>query len=526
MKTWRIGSNWGDKNILKVFEKYKIVFAGSEIEEQILKVNSNDLIAITNGQKIVGVGQVLKRIDISEISTKLIDEYDDVYGLKLKHLFWESDYKFNFGEYGGQGKQFHQAHGEYNKRIKQIFKMTKAENRNSRIVKILNNKKNIILTGAPGTGKTYKTVEIALNLINRLPNDISDREKLMQEYKKAVSAGQIIFTTFHQSMDYEEFIEGLRPYTNDKDELSYQVEEGIFKKICNEALEKGNLRKLDEAIEEFKVKCSEEAITLETATKNIKFNVNYRNGKAFRVRSERSQAEIGKDFPAYIEHIRKLYIGKTKGIWNTSYVKGILNYLLETYKIEKYSKNKQDKKYVLIIDEINRGNISKIFGELITLLEADKRLNEENEIKLRLPYSADEEFGVPENVYIIGTMNTADRSLGYIDYAVRRRFAFITLKSNENKEIENFYKSDNELKEIAISLFSKISKLFDKEKGFLSSEFLSDDLMIGHSYFMAKNKDDLELKLEYEIIPLLKEYVKDGILIMTDNEVETEINSL
>ncbi|MDA0067143.1 AAA family ATPase [Brachyspira hyodysenteriae] len=164
------------------------------------------------------------------------------------------------------------------------------------------------------------------------------------------------------------------------------------------------------------------------------------------------------------------------------------------------------------MDEINRGNIAKIFGELITLLEADKRKNADNEIEVKLPYSK-EIFSVPSNLYIIGTMNTTDRSIGYIDYALRRRFAFITIKADKEK-IENYYNDNEELKSKASTLFNNIENII-KEK--LNEEFEIDDIMIGHSYFMAKDEEELKRKLDYEIKPLLLEYYKDGILKSDDN---------
>ena len=160
--------------------------------------------------------------------------------------------------------------------------------------------------------------------------------------------------------------------------------------------------------------------------------------------------------------------------------------------------------YVLIIDEINRGNVSRIFGELITLLEKDKRLGGEHPITVTLPYSK-EPFGVPENLYIIGTMNTTDRSVGNIDYAVRRRFAFATLKSDCEILIGKYGKDSQNVK-----LFKAVEQFIKQHK----PEMDFEDLMVGHSYFFAeKGKDeDLELRWRYEILPLLNEYIKDDIL--------------
>ncbi len=390
------------------------------------------------------------------------------------------------------------------------------------LIKILESKKQIILTGAPGTGKTFITAELALKMIGKFPTGNPDRTKIMEAYQKAREEGQIEFTTFHQSMDYEEFIEGLKPIKSDKEDLLYDIESGIFKYICIKAQETDSVKNLDEAIEKLKIKCSEDLekpLQIETTTQ-VKFSVKYRGGKTFRVRSENSEADEKMDFPANIENIKKLYMDDKAEVYNKSYVRGILNYLKKEYKISDYKKQDSKKNYVLIIDEINRGNISKIFGELITLLEVDKRKGEVNEIQVTLPYSK-ESFSVPSNLYIIGTMNTADRSLGYIDYAVRRRFAFYQLQARE-EVIQNFY-TDSNTKENAIKLFNAVKELIENH---LSPEFDKEDLMIGHSYFLANSEDDLKLKLNYEIKPLLREYLKDGILSLEKKEGLAKIDNI
>ena len=163
------------------------------------------------------------------------------------------------------------------------------------------------------------------------------------------------------------------------------------------------------------------------------------------------------------------------------------------------AKNNQDKNYVLIIDEINRGNISKIFGELITLLEPTKRLGESEELKIRLPYSG-EEFGVPKNLYILGTMNTADRSIALLDIALRRRFNFIEMPPKydllrEKIEVEN---DKIELQELLKAINTRIEFLLDK------------DHLIGHSYFInIKTFEELKEVFRNSIMPLLQEYFYD-----------------
>ncbi len=386
------------------------------------------------------------------------------------------------------------------------------------IIDILKQKKQIILQGAPGTGKTYTTAELAVAMIDGSAS--SNRVELMARYKSLIRDRRIFFTTFHQSMDYEEFIEGYKP-----DGEKFLVQNGIFKVACNAAESalliktKDNKKTLEEALEAF---CNDilndqnnqreddyVLFRLKTIKKGTEFNV--------RVKNEKLQLRMGtKDKVWYYPNIKDYYQDKNyKKVWLNSYTPSILEYLYQNYNLVKYDdlqkigceETTESKDVILIIDEINRGNISKIFGELITLLEADKRAGALNEIELKLPYSG-EYFSVPPNLYIIGTMNTADRTIGYIDYALRRRFAFITIKSEREK-----------CSDIAKGLFDEVCKIVCKEN--MSSEFEADDLMIGHSYFMASDKAALEMKLEYEIKPLLLEYLKDGILIDKDNLKDT-----
>lgn len=157
--------------------------------------------------------------------------------------------------------------------------------------------------------------------------------------------------------------------------------------------------------------------------------------------------------------------------------------------------------YVLIIDEINRANLPSVLGELIYALEYRN-----DSVTSMYEYEGEREITLPKNLFIIGTMNTADRSVGHIDYAIRRRFAFVDILPDENV-IQN---------SIAKNLFNEIKSLFSNE--YLSPDFKAKDVMIGHSYFLVKDTNELRIKLNFEIKPILREYLKDGIFLENANE--------
>lgn len=250
---------------------------------------------------------------------------------------------------------------------------------------------NQILFGPPGTGKTYNTVNMALDIVCPVGSqwEKEPRDKARSKYQDMLDAGQIVFVTFHQSMSYEDFIEGIKPKT-ESGKITYEVKDGIFKKLCEKA--KDN---------------------------NTQITPNY----------------------------------------------------------------------VMIIDEINRGNVANIFGELISLIEDDKRLGASEELRAELPYSHDV-FSVPKNVYIIGTMNTADRSVEALDSALRRRFTF-----KEMMPKLELVPEENNVRNIFEIINQRIEVLKDREH------------QIGHSYFMGvKNNEDLKAVFYDKIIPLLQEY--------------------
>ena len=440
-------------------------------------------------------------------------------------------------------------------------------------------RKNIILQGAPGTGKTYRIPELVVRLCEpEFDANNATHKELMSVYDRLKEEKRVMFTTFHQSMDYEDWLEGLRPVL-ENDQVRYKIEPGIFKRLCTEAERPLSAKKdvniSDEAIV-WKVSLSGTGdnpvrrdcmkngyIRIgwdgygENITEETDWSIHNGEGKTIlnafintmkvgdivmSCYSSRTIDAIGIVTGEYewhdnFEHYKRVRRVKwlVKGI-NEDIVKlnddktmtlGTVYRLnaitLDKVKslLDKHEASKtlidNNKPYVIVIDEFNRGNVSKIFGELITLLEPDKRKGMRDAESVLLPYSK-KEFYIPSNVFLVATMNTADRSLDTIDYAIRRRFAFITVKPQEIdddnfnselfREVSSLFISNYD--EYAESGFDDTIKLLPAET--LSEEYRPEDVWIGHSYFIMDGEYALQDRLLFEIIPLLEEYIRDGVL--------------
>ena len=434
---------------------------------------------------------------------------------KVKILAWAKDYKqprpspFSQGTFSSckRGtRQFDYINGW----LEHMDKITFTGN----CAHLLERKRNIILQGAPGTGKTFSTAAIALSVLGVKDVDLTDHKAVMERYEE-LTGKRIFFTTFHQSLDYEDFVEGLKPQVQKNDEgenigVAYEAEDGIFKRACR-AVTTDEKKDIIQCIDDYlqKIKGFENKREIPTITGKSSLYVWWSEGNTtISTRSKYSAStreERHSPSPISIEKVKLQALGE--GVENNwpQYAQAFIEAVKKEYSI------KGDNPVVLIIDEINRGNVSKVFGELITLLEADKRECSEHPIRVTLPYSK-ELFGVPKNLYIIGTMNTTDRSTGTIDYALRRRFAFVTLQADASV-IEKHYSEPSQvgLKEMALALFNDIKSFIEKPEH-LCGDLGIEDLMVGHSYFMADSEEELEDKVEYEILPLIAEYINDGIL--------------
>ncbi|RLF81335.1 hypothetical protein DRN38_02475 [Thermococci archaeon] len=322
-----------------------------------------------------------------------------------------------------------------------------------KITQLLERKSQIILYGPPGTGKTWLA-----------------RKYVIEKTGEDKPGNRWEFITFHHSYGYEEFIEGFRPRSYEN-KIWYMIEDGIFKKLSLRALVRGLLGLENTLMDKNKLQRLYELLTKKELLSRQEYNE---------------------------------YIQLKKYLWK----------LVE--RLPKDDLEKLTPKFYLIIDEINRGNISKILGELITLLEKDKRLGGDYPLIVTLPYSG-EHFAVPPNLYIIGTMNTADRSIALLDVALRRRFAFLEIEPKPEKlKDENNIEGIN-LEELLEKLNIKIEAIKDR------------DHRIGHSYFMkVKDLEKLHLVWYYEIVPLLMEYFYNDwealAWLLGDKFIENKLN--
>jgi 5-methylcytosine-specific restriction endonuclease McrBC GTP-binding regulatory subunit McrB len=389
---------------------------------------------------------------------------------------------------------------------------------------------NQILYGPPGTGKTYHTINKSLSIIenkSEIALKKENRKELKNRFDQYVKEGRIVFTTFHQSMSYEDFIEGIKPKidedNNENKQVIYEIENGIFKKIANDAKKlRTNTKEVienysfDDAWDDLVKNAEKELedkqpLTLSIQTPNLGLKIIEISGrgnlilkpiysegaKEYTVSYLRAK-KLQEVFPdlSGIKNIDKEFRAVIGGSNSTAYW-SVLNYINtkinENTKVSKQETTLPSLPFVLIIDEINRGNVSQIFGELITLIEEDKRLGKDEALEVTLPYSK-EKFGVPANLYIIGTMNTADRSVEALDTALRRRFSFEEMLPDYDLEGLDKEVFGYSLKDILETINKRIVRLLNSEHA------------IGHSYFLNKNEDTLIDSFYRNIIPLLQEY--------------------
>jgi len=373
---------------------------------------------------------------------------------------------------------------------------------------IMANELNQILFGPPGTGKTFNTINTSLEICGDNIDDLN-RNEIKALYQQRVEEGRIFFTTFHQSMTYEDFVEGIKPKMSgdDETEVSYEIEEGIFKSICKKAEKNSSISSNSDNFDEEWEKLIDFVKTKLLENKLVKIG-SWEYGLSSKDSLKYSSLNTPSKYSFTItkQNVYDAYRNKKarpSGAFQKD-MEDVVGFMKSQFNLNNYQENLKINKatsqnFVLIIDEINRGNVSQIFGELITLIEDDKRLGNPEAIQVQLPYSKDW-FGVPPNVHIIGTMNTADRSVEALDTALRRRFSFTEMppKSELIKtegKTENGIVNGIDLSALLETINKRIEKLLDK------------DHMIGHSYFLSvKDLKDLKSVFQNKIVPLMQEY--------------------
>ena len=369
---------------------------------------------------------------------------------------------------------------------------------NNLIIKLLKYKPQIILQGPPGTGKTREAKRIAKALLGLGENDSlegNEQFKLIQ---------------FHPSYSYEDFVRGIIA-ENTNSNISYVTKDKILAEFAKKALEDPYELIKWEDFRDYLIKEREKNENVFFDKKEtIKFDSikKYDDGEAIHVQClENNKWKVGENglnlpknftnenlydnFVTFKENQKK-----KDGYWSD-----IVDYFID------WAKKFKKKPYVLVIDEINRANLSAVLGELIYALEYRGEA-----VQSMYAIEGENNLILPPNLYIIGTMNTADRSVGHIDYAIRRRFAFVNILPKDlTNELGDQFEG---------TLFAKVTNLFNTN---LSSEFKKEEVQLGHSYFITKNTP-IDIRWEYEIKPILFEYVKDGILV--GEGIETTINNL
>jgi hypothetical protein len=502
IKTWTVSAH---KDKIKIGDKFILWMTGSNSGCYALGLVTSN---VTNRKELDSeMDFYLKpteQIDNSRITVEIEHNFFN------NPILWNTikdDAIFKNFKGGNQGTNFSATENEYN------ILLNMASNN-----KILDSPLNQILYGPPGTGKTYNTVLEAAKIVTG--NEAISYDDALKTFNDNLGT-QIEFITFHQNYSYEDFIQGIRPDTENGKELTFEKKDGVFKRIADRALENLNLSEktpdelskealFDKALEGFK-----ESI-LESEDKYMI------NETAYIFEAEKDAFRYTGEKWGYINGLRMKFVDlkefyrnnvkSRKDVKSLTSISGLANqhatyyYLVYEQILTHLPKEIENpvkvvhKNFVMIIDEINRANISRVFGELITLIEDDKRSHGAIPIRVTLP--SGDPFIVPSNLYIIGTMNTADKSIALLDIALRRRFDFVPMYPL----YEGLEKPIND-----VEILQKINEAILSRK--------NHDFTIGHAYFMGMDYT-LENTINKKVIPLLLEY------FMNDEKEVTSILQL
>lgn len=522
MDYWKLGCRWGGKSegkplFFDLLQKENILISWENKD-----FKENTLVLLTDGYTPIGVAKTVStRKPISRLQ-HLKGEFEE------KQILFEGGIYYYEAEIYAIGSPnfkylLQQGIVQINQKDTQlavdtIFKKLQEASKMNEYLNLLNYKKQIILQGPPGTGKTRLAKEMAVKMFG-----LSNTEEL-KDYN------EFKLIQFHPSYTYEDFVRGITATPNKSGEgILYEAENKTLGAFAEEALENYKLSReesteaeidkwIEEKFEEFKAEIEAKlpedetdlsgAITIYEVTQNSFLYT--KNCKAACHIMFSDFKKLLKDILEERLLLSGQVIPKKHSIhahYRYTYYNALSDLFFKNYEFDKKSEKQEEKAYVLIIDEINRANLSSVLGELIYALEYRGET-----VEGLYEIQGKRDLTLPPNLFIIGTMNTADRSIGHIDYAIRRRFAFVPIFPEELQENDEMYFNTEG--------FEKVTALFNEVN--VSDEFEIEDVQIGHSYFIAgkekatdeeKRDEIFKLKMNYEVVPLLQEYVTDGVLI-------------
>jgi hypothetical protein len=501
------------KKVKEILEKTSCIGVGDwDKGERIIDdfektLKKGDIVAVKSGKTPIALVEIISDCERTENVNNDLDWFK--YRRKIKVLdFYKPEYKFNIPDSRGTLTICRNSNAETTKIIKKWYEKIKSKIYMKELLELLKANKNLILTGAPGTGKTYLAKEIAKEMIGAKTDE------------DLLNSDQFGFVQFHPSYDYTDFVEGLRPTKPDENgNIGFELKDGIFKEFCKKAYEPD----YSKIVNNFNLAWDKlitsiiDGLAQNKTTKIGRWDYGLSSKGSLKYTSVKAPSQY--TFTITKKNVFDAYQGKIArpaGGYQKD-MEDIVKYMKDNYNLKDFPKsnkisNNGTGNFVFIIDEINRGEISKIFGELFFSIDPDYR-GEKGSVKTlysNLHEEINEMFYVPENVFIIGTMNDIDRSVESFDFAMRRRFVWREITAKESQQMFG----NESWKEEAIKRMNKLNEAIGNIEG------LNSSYHIGAAYFKNNltkynNDNDKWNKLwDLHLKPLLYEYLRG----MSDQE--------